>query len=95
VRHLLFAESPECVEVQMAETLMPFPRLIILARRKTERLCSLKMQNIQPFLPSVYLGKQTAALVPNAKHTIVNLNLGPSFIKLSRLRIEFFSAGMK
>jgi hypothetical protein len=43
----------------------------------------------------VYLGKQTAALVPNAKHTIVNLNLGPSFIKLSRLRIEFFSAGMK
>jgi hypothetical protein len=62
---------------------MPFPRLIILARRETERLCSLKMQNIQLVLPSVYLGKQTTALVPNAKHTIVNLNLGPSFIKLS------------
>jgi hypothetical protein len=41
------------------------------------------MQNIQPILPFVYLGEQTAALVPNAKHAIVNLNLGPSFIKLS------------
>lgn len=83
-RHLLLAESPECVEVQMAETLVPLPRLFILACRETEGLCSLKMQNIQPILPSVYLGEQTAALVPNAKHAIVNHNLGPSFIKLSQ-----------
>jgi hypothetical protein len=82
--HLLHAGSPECIEVQMAETFVPLPCLNILARRETDRLCSLKVQNVQPVLPSMYLGQQSVMIVPNAEHTMVNHNLGPSFIKLSQ-----------
>ncbi|ONM63098.1 ubiquitin-specific protease 7 [Zea mays] len=82
--HLLLAESSECIEVQMAETFVPLPCLNILARRETDRLCSLEVQNVQPVLSSMYLGQQSVMIVPNVKHAMVNHNLGPSFIKLSQ-----------
>jgi hypothetical protein len=61
---------------------MPAPGIVALPRGEADRLRGLKVEDVEVTGRAVHLDEKMSATIPDAKHTLVNLHLGPAFIEL-------------
>jgi hypothetical protein len=73
--HVLLAELVQHVEVEVAETLVLVPRLVILAHGKAKRPSRLEVEEIEAIGAAPDLDQKPAALIPNPQHALVDLHL--------------------
>jgi hypothetical protein len=81
VDHLL-VKLLQGFEVKVPKALVPAPCLIIPARGKTEGVRHLYMEHIKVVASPVHLGEKTAASIPDAQHTVLNLHPQAVLIQL-------------
>jgi hypothetical protein len=77
------AELVQRLEVEVVESFVPAPGVIILPCGEAERLRGLKMEDVEAAGPAIHLDEEAPAAIPNAKHTLFDLHLGPPFIELA------------
>jgi hypothetical protein len=53
------------------------------------------VEDVEATGPTVHLDGKTSVMILDAKHALVNLHLGPTFIELPKLMMELRSATMK
>jgi hypothetical protein len=58
------------------------PGVVALPRGKAERLHDLEVEDVEAVGPAVHLDEEAPAMIPDAKHALVNLHLRPAFIEL-------------
>jgi hypothetical protein len=73
--HVILSELMKRVEVEMAEALMPAPRLIILARSEAERLGRIEVEDVEAIGAVANLDEQPLAPILDPQHAILNLHL--------------------
>jgi hypothetical protein len=62
-------------EVEVDEPLVVVPSVAPLPRGEADRLCGLKVEDIEATRPVVHLDEKTSVMIPNVKHALVNLHL--------------------
>jgi hypothetical protein len=72
--HLLTPKLPEHLEVEMPESFVPSPSLIVSTSGEAEGPDHRHVKHVQPVVPAVDLGEKTAAAVPDPEHPSVNLH---------------------
>jgi hypothetical protein len=70
------------LEVEVAEPLMPALDVVALSRGEADRLRSLEVEDVEATGTMVHLNEKTFVMIPDVKHALVNLHLGPTFIEL-------------
>jgi hypothetical protein len=80
--------------VKVPEALVPLPRLVLPTSSETEGLCHLHIKNIEAICASGYLGKQATVAIPYVLGPMLDQHARAVLIQLSRLMMEFLSAGM-
>jgi hypothetical protein len=56
--------------------------VVALPRGKADRLRDLEVEDIEATGSVVHLDEKTSTTIPDGKHALVNLHLGPAFIEL-------------
>jgi hypothetical protein len=80
--HGVLAELVQRLEVEVAEPLVLAPGVIALPRGKADQLRGLEVEDIEATRPAVHLDEKMSTTIRDAKHALVNLHLGPTFIEL-------------
>jgi len=83
-RHGVLAELVQRFEVEVAKPLVPEPVVVVLPCGEADRLRGVEVEHIEAARSAVYLDQETPAWILDAQHAMVDLHLGPAFIKLAQ-----------
>ena len=73
----------QCLEVEVAEPLVPKSVGAVLPCGEADWLRGVEVEHIEMAGSTVHHDQKTPARIPDAQHTMVDLHLGPAFIKLA------------
>jgi hypothetical protein len=80
--HGVLAKLVQRLKVEVVKPLVLAPGVVALPRGKVDRLRGLKVEDVEATGPMVHLDEKTSTTILDAKHALVNLHLGPTFIEL-------------
>jgi hypothetical protein len=80
--HEVLAELVQRLKVEVVKPLVPVPSVVALPCGEADRLRGLKVEDVEATGSMVHLDKKTSVTIPDAKHALVSLHLGPTFIEL-------------
>ena len=70
--------------MEVAEPLVPVPVDVVLPCGEAHRLRDVEVEHVEAVGPAVHLDEEAPALVSDAKHSVLDLHLGSSFIELAK-----------
>ena len=80
----MLTELLQRLEVEVAELLVSVPLDVVLPCGEAPWRCGIKLEHVEVAEVVVLLGEEAPALVPDAKHSVLDLHLGSSFIELAK-----------
>ena len=82
--HGVLIELSQRLKVEVAEPLVPAPVDVVLPCGEAHRLRDVEVEHVEAVGPAVHLDEEAPALVSDAKHSVLDLHLGSSFIELAK-----------
>jgi hypothetical protein len=82
VHHGVLAKLVQRLEVEVAKPLVLVLGVVALPHDEADRLRGLEVEDVEVTRPAVHLDEKTSAMILDAKHALVSLHLGPTFIEL-------------
>ena len=72
------------LDVEVGKLLTPEPVVVVLPCGEADRLRGVEVGHVEAARPAVHLDQEAPAWIPDAQHAMVDLHLGPAFIKLAQ-----------
>jgi hypothetical protein len=70
--HLLAAELPQGLKVEVPKALVPSPSVVVAAGYKTKRLCHLCVKDVEAVAP-IDVDQEPVSMIPDAQDPVLDL----------------------